>query len=310
MPRQTEEERAEFASALRSVAGESAIPQAELDALSVLEGADLESFRNIWDGLPAAARARLIRALHSAALERLRLDYSALNQLALDDPDPRVRLAGVECAIEDRRPALLDKLLAILEHDPVGEIRAAAAEDLARFTLLAELEDLDAASARRLREALQGAVARADEEPRVRTAALAALGYFSDVQTAEALAGAFTDPLLRIGAVRAMGRTADPRWTDRLMPVLGSDDPQLREEAARALGEIEDERAVTPLVELIDDPVPAVRLAVIEALGHIGSEEAREALLYVAEDPDDSVREAVERALEEIEAAEGDPLDL
>jgi HEAT repeat protein len=94
------------------------------------------------------------------------------------------------------------------------------------------------------------------------------------------------------------------------MPVLGSEDPQLREEAARALGEIEDERAVTPLAELVDDPVAAVRLAVIEALGHIGGEDAREALLYLAEAADDEVREAAEGALEEIEAAEGDPLDL
>jgi HEAT repeat protein len=107
-----------------------------------------------------------------------------------------------------------------------------------------------------------------------------------------------------------MGRSADPSWTDRLMPVLGSEDPQLRLEAARALGEIEDERAVTPLVELVDDPVTEVRLAVVEALGHIGGENAREALLYLAEATEDEVRTAAEKALEEIEAAEGDPMDL
>ena len=39
-------------------------------------------------------------------------------------------------------------------------------------------------------------------------------------------------------------------------------------------------------------------------------EEAREALLFLAEDVEDSIREGAERALEEIEAAEGDPLDL
>src|SRR5919206_195205 len=102
-----------------------------------------------------------------------------------------------------------------------------------------------------------------------------ALGYFSDVETAETLAAGFSDPDLRLGAVRGMGRSADPRWTDRLMPVLGSDDPAMREEAARALGEIEDERAVTPLAELVDDPVMQVRLAVIQALGHIRGDDAR-----------------------------------
>ena len=49
---------------------------------------------------------------------------------------------------------------------------------------------------------------------RVRGSALAALGYFSDGDTAKELAAGFGDPILRLGAVRAMGRTADPRWTE------------------------------------------------------------------------------------------------
>jgi HEAT repeat protein len=84
----------------------------------------------------------------------------------------------------------------------------------------------------------------------------------------------------------------------------------MRREAARALGEIEDQRAVTPLVELVDDPEMEVRLAVVDALGHIGGEDAREALLYLAESPEDRVREAAEHALEDMEAVEGDPMDL
>src|SRR5262245_3152211 len=82
-PRQTEEERAEFANALRSVAEEGPMPQAEVDALSMLEGPDLDSFRKVWSGLSAPARARLVRALHDAAENRLRLDFSALNRVAL-----------------------------------------------------------------------------------------------------------------------------------------------------------------------------------------------------------------------------------
>jgi HEAT repeat protein len=303
VPRHTEEEQADFARALQLVADEGALPTPELDSLSMLEGADLDRFFDAWSTLSAPARARLIRALHGAALERLRLDYSALNRLALDDPDPAVRLAGVQSIIEDNSPALMERLLEMLRADSSGDVRSAAAEDLARYTLLAELEDIDAQRAASLRDGLRRTVRQTDEEPRVRTSALAALGYFSDEEVAE-------DPVLRLGAVRGMGRTADPRWTDRLMPVLGSDDPSLRLEAARALGEIEAERAVGPLVEIIDDPDEPVRLAVIEALGHIGGEEAREALLYVAEDAADRVREAAERALAEIEEAEDDPLDV
>ena len=309
-PRQTEEEQADFSRALQSIADQGPLPQPELDALSMLEGGDLDRFREVWAELPAGARARLVLGLRTAAEQRLRLDYSAVNLLALDDPDEQVRLTAAQSTLEDRGPALLSKLLELVKSDPSVAVREAAAEDLARFTLLAELEDLDAESADRLRSTLRDVLSDQEQPPRVRWAALAALGYFSDVDTAERIADGFTDPALRLGSVRAMGRTADPRWTDRLMPVLGSDDPKQREEAARALGEIEDERAVTPLVELVDDPEQEVRLAVIDALGHIGGEEAREALLYLAEGAEEPIREAAERALEEIEAAEGDPLDL
>jgi HEAT repeat protein len=252
----------------------------------------------------------LVRGLRGAAEERLRLDFSSVNQLALQDPDERVRLAGVECALEDRSPALLDRLLQLVRGDPSALVRRAAAEDLARFALLGELDDLDPDSTRRVREHLLEAVHASDEDPSVRASALAALGYFSDEAMMHELASAFSDPLLRLGAVRGMGRSADPRWTDRLMPVLGSEDPSMREEAARALGEIEDERAVSPLIELVDDQVPGVRLAAIEALGTIGGEEAREALLYALEDPDTAIREAAERAIGDLEERENDPLDL
>jgi HEAT repeat protein len=310
MPRHTDVERADFQRALSSVAEEGPLSTAELDALSLLEGADLGAFEEVWRGLSAAARARLIGVLRGAAEKRLRLDFSALNRLALEDEDERVRLAGVECALEDRGLALLGRLIDLVRSDPSQKVRRAAAEDLSRFALLGELDDLDAATTRAIRERLLEVVHAEDEDPSVRSSALAALGYFSDEGMMEELAQAFTNPVLRSGAVRGMGRSADPRWTDRLMPVLGSEDPQMREEAARALGEIEDERAVGPLVELVDDQVPIVRLAAIGALGAIGGDEAREALLYALEDPDTGIREAAERAISDLEERENEPLDL
>jgi HEAT repeat protein len=276
----------------------------------VLYGADLDRFRDAWAPLPAGARARLIQALRGAAEQRLRLDFGALNHVALEDADPQVRLVGVQSALEDRSPALLKKLLELVDSDPSLEVRFAAAEDLARFTLLGELEDLAPEVTLDLKKRLRNVVRDQNQAAPVRGSALAALGYFSDVDSAKEVASGFSDPILRLGAVRAMGRTADPRWTDRLMPVLGSDDPQLRLEAARALGELEDERAATPLVELLEDPEPDVQLAVIQALGQIGGEEAREALLFLAEAAEDQLREAADKALEEIEAAETDPMDL
>src|SRR3981081_3407178 len=98
-PRHTEEEQADFAKALVNIAEQGALSPPEVDTLSVLDGADLDRFREVFAALPAGARARLIRALHGTAEQRLRLDFTALNHLALDDQDPEVRLAGVESAI-------------------------------------------------------------------------------------------------------------------------------------------------------------------------------------------------------------------
>src|SRR2546423_7123028 len=219
---------------MQSVAEQGPMPQAEVDTLSMLEGGDLDRFREVWARLPAGARARLVRALHTAAVQRLRLDFSALNQLALEDADPQVRLAGVQAAIEDRSPGLMAKLLDLATSGPSLDVRAAAADDLSRFTLLAELGDLDPELTARLRARLQEVLRDESQAPRGRGAALAALGYFSDMDVAEELAAGFTNPDLRLGAVRAMGRSAGPRWTDRLMPGLGSEGPQRRQAAARA----------------------------------------------------------------------------
>src|ERR1700680_332309 len=106
-PRHSDEEQADFARALVSVAEQGPLSPPEIDTLSVLDGADLERFREAWAPLPAGARARLVVALRGAAENRLRLDFSAINQLALEDPDPQVRQAGVQAAIEDRSSGLL-----------------------------------------------------------------------------------------------------------------------------------------------------------------------------------------------------------
>ncbi len=305
-----EEKRAALDSALRKVAEQGDLSVEDHDALSVLEGADLESFRTVWSKLAAPARARLLRTLRDVAEQRLRVDYSTLNRLALSDEDAEVRLASVESAIEDASPALLDRLLDMVRTDPSCEVRRAVAEDLARFTLLGELESLHPASVQQLREVLQAALSDPNEDPGVRSSALAALGYFGDEAIMQELRNGFTNPELRLGAIRGMGRSVDPGWTDRLLPVLGAEDPQMRLEAARALQEIEDERAIGPLVDLMDDPEVDVRLAAIHALGVLGGEEAREALLYALEDPDERIREAADAATKELEEAEADPLDL
>src|SRR5207244_11965290 len=110
----------------------------------------------------------------------------------------------------DRSPALLEKLLELVRSDSSVEVRFAAAEDLARFTLLGELDDLEPEATAELKSRLFSIVRDQNQADRVRGLALAALGYFSDVDNARELASGFSDPVLRLGAGRAMGRTARP----------------------------------------------------------------------------------------------------
>lgn len=309
MAERTPEQEAAFARAVDKVRGEEPLARVDEDALSDLTGPDLEQLHGVWAALPAGGRGRLLRALRDAAEQRLSLDYSPINHLGLTDAAAEVRLAAVQAGLEDQSDALLESLADLVRRDPSPEIRRAAAEELGRFALLSELEALDADAAGLVRATLFGVLRQPEEEAGVRSRALAALGYLSDAVVIDELASGFRDPDLRWGAVRGMGRSADPRWTDRLLPVLGSEDADMRAEAARALGEIEDERAVRPLAEVIDDPDVPVRLAAIKALGAIGGEEAREALFYLLEDPDEAIREAAERAMQEMEFYE-DPMAL
>ena len=57
-PRHTEEEQADFAKALVSIAEQGALSQEEVDTLSVLDGADLDRFRGSVGGASRRAPER------------------------------------------------------------------------------------------------------------------------------------------------------------------------------------------------------------------------------------------------------------
>lgn len=277
-----------------------------LSALSARQG---EQFRAVFQTLPVERRLELLRMLDAEAERNLELDFTPVFRVALGDPSPEVRRLAIELSSADESEALLAALLALVRSDPDPSVRAAAADELGRFALAAELGALDEHDGERIRAELLATARRAGEEDRVRGLALASAGYFSAAEVADAIRAAYAEPALRPYAIRAMGRTAEPDWSPGLLRELQDRDPVIRAEAARALGEIEDERAVKPLVDLVDDEALPVRLAAIAALGHIGGQRAREALVYAAQAPEEAVRAAAEEALSEIDFWE-DPLAL
>jgi HEAT repeat protein len=213
---------------------------------------------------------------------------------------------GAAAAIEeDQNAVLLEQLANLLAADPDASVRRNAANALARYAYRAEVGELPKSALHRTRTALLSALRSEAEQPDVRAAALGSAGYFSDDEVRGELRVRSDDEQTRLGALRGMGHSADPRWLDVILAAVTDDEEEAREEAARAAGEIEDERAVGALADLVDDPSTDVRLAALRSLGQIGGEQAREALIYALGDQSPLIRDAAERALEVLD---DDPL--
>ncbi len=278
----------------------------ELSALADERAAD---FRAAWDELSGPARLGLLDSLHTEAELSPHLDFTPIWRLAIDDPAPKVRRAGIEYSADEDGDWLVELLLARCAGDPDPTVRAAAAEALGRFAYLAEVGHLPDRRGQQIEAALLAALGRGGEPVEVRAGALASVGYLSTPPVREAILAGHADSALRPSAVRAMGRNCDPRWTETLLADTRSRQVAVRQEAARAIGEIEDSRGTGRLLDLLEDPALAVRLAAIWALGEIGGEEAQEALMFCLDDTTDAIREAAEAALAEIAEREN-PLGL
>ncbi len=290
------------------LAGETLAPNA-WEQLSALSGERYATFRTLWDSLTAPQRLGLLDSLHTEAEATAHLDFTPIWLLALEDPSPKVRLAGIEYSADEDGDWLVDPLLRLCSSDPDVAVRAAAADALGRFAYLAEVGDLSERRGRQIEDLLLATIERTDEAAAVRAGALASVGYFSTPRVHEAIVRGHADAELRPSALRAMGHNCDPAWTETLLAETQSRNAVLREEAARAIGEIEDVRGVPRLVELLEDPSVSVRVAAIWALGEIVGPDAEEALMYCLEDSQEAIREAAEAALTQL-AERADPLGI
>jgi HEAT repeat protein len=281
----------------------------KLTRLSGLEGPALDSLRARWDAIGTGRRLSILTQLAEMAEDNVELDFEAVFRHALDDADPRARVAAIEglWEAEDRR--LADRFIDLMRHDPEVEVRAAAAGALGKFVLMGELEELGETHARRVREALIAAWRGADTPDAVRCKAIEALGASSEDPVPQLIEEAYAgeDQKVRISAVFAMGRNMDERWLPSLLHELRSDDPEMRHEAVHACGALEDRRAVPDLIRLLDDRDPLVRVGAIDALGQIGGPQARQTLQRLLTSDNEAIRDAAEEALEALNFSD-DPM--
>lgn len=281
------------------------------EALSGLDAPGRDRFRLALARLDPQARFALIERLISLEQGAPVLDFAAACLAALTDEDATVRALAASGLADYEGPDAIDPLLALARDDPDDSTRAEAVVALGPVALRAEFGQLAPRQRDAVVATLRGIANDTAEDPRVRAAACASVAVIDEPWVRDLIFDHLEDgdPILRLGAVQAMGRTADPYWIPTLENSMAVLDDDERATAAVAAGEIADEDAVPALSDLLDDESGEVVLAAVEALGEIGGPEALEQLARLATHPEPAVRAAVQAAAEAAAFAD-DPLGL
>jgi HEAT repeat protein len=294
----------DFQGALDKVAQDPAsIPYRTLALLSGPSRAERAAFGRWWDQLPAEARRAIVTRMFELVEESFELDFNDLFRHCLTDADATVRYYAIEGLWEDERADLVAPLLRIVAQDPESNVRAAAASALGRFLFMCECEELDPHHGATIREALEQIVLDRSQPVAVARRALESLAHINDERIRGLIDWAYEqgDEELRVSAIFAMGRSAEPAWALTVLEELNSTSLAIRYEAARACGEIQIKQAVEPLIALTDSRDRDIQLAAIWSLGQIGGDRAREALDALADGSDEGLAEAALEAVEELE---------
>jgi HEAT repeat protein len=277
-----------------------------VSALSNANKRDLAAFAHVWIDLPVERRQRIARMMVELAEQDFKLDYELLFRYFLNDVDATVRVAGIEGLWESEDAALVKPMIGFLRSDPNARARAAAADSLGRFMLLAEYGRLPETHAILIGEALLSTIRSANEDLVVRCRSVEALAYWSEDIVKEIIDAAYEDPApeMRASAIAAMGRTADSMWRKTVLDELESPDPRMRFEAARSSGELENREATPRLIELLEDPDREVQTAALTALGQVGGKMAKNALIQAAASNDEVLSALATEALQELDFAD------
>jgi len=281
-----------------------------ISSLYGLSGMDRDEtllFQKAWPSMAIERRRQIINLLVEIAEASFEVNFGPVFRFCLDDEDERVRAAAIEGLWEDDDTALINPLITLLQDNPSISVRAEAAKSLGRYVLLGELDKLKARPFALVRKALLETIHSSLEDLEVRRRAIESIAHSSDEGVREIIEAAYydEDERMRTSAVFAMGRSADPYWSDLVINELESARPEMRYEAAMASGELQLAEAVPFLANLINDPDREVLEAAIWALGQIGGNEARRILYACYEDGDEFLCEAVEEALTNLEFMHG-----
>lgn len=294
----------EFGEALAAIQAESLEPRM-LTGFSDMTRNDVRKLNTVWRGLPEETRVTIADHILALGQADVLLDYQRFYRLLLDDSVAAVRQAGAAGLSMYEDEDLIDPLVRLASNDPDDGVRVVATESLATFTTLGEFLELPERTVRKLRTALLAIIKDATASEALRAAALAAAAVRSgdeDIQNAVEAFFSSGDPELRLGAIRAMGRSGHSRWLPLLDTAARDTDPDVRQLVAGALGAFESE--VVPVLTMLvrEDPEEPVRLEAIQSLGAVGGRQALESLQTLRDYVSDDEIEAVDLAIAEAEA--------
>jgi hypothetical protein len=295
---------ASFDEALEAICGES-LEVTSLTGFSDITRNEVRRLTLVWDELPVESRVTIADHVHALGQEDLFLDFMRFFRLLLDDDSAAVRqIAATGLAPYDDE-SLIEPLTKHATADADDDVRVAAMESLGTFVMLGEFGMLEPRTMKNLRQVLLRSVGDVRAPVRLRAAALAGIAVNSeDNQIQEAIEAFYTsgDSDLRMGAIQAMGRSANPLWIPLLESTLRSSDPDERQASAKSLGTYDDP-AVVPMLTMLarEDQEMPVRLEAIQALGTVGGRNALHSLQTLREHVSDDEIEAVDAAIAEAE---------
>jgi HEAT repeat protein len=275
--------------------------------LSDLEPDELHALEPVWSILPDWRRVAIMQEADDLSSSDTLLSYQALAMLALQDPEPEVRVLALRTLNDYEDRSLIAPLMGLIEHDPSDVVRAAAAASLGSYVYMGELEEIPDDIYQQIQDLLLS-VLGSPQSDAVRRAALEAISFSSREDIHPWIEKAFANPdrHWKASALTAMGRSANTDWEPQVLSMLGSNYPLLRMEAARAAGELELREASQTLVEMLDDPDEPTRQAAIWSLSQIGGQGVREILERLLKRADnDAEAEFLEEAIDNLAFADG-----
>ena len=294
--------------ALRRVIGAISSGQVELEpedlhAVSRLSsGSDLV-VRERLSELESVSRFALLERLHEVGAEFGGYDFTVLFSAMMSDEDVAVRTLAVSgLATCETAGATATLLTVARSEEEDAEVRREAVTALGEVAMRLELGWASSEAADEVVEALRAIAEDVREDEEIRASAVSGVGVVSAPWVPELIEEAFESDAaaLHLGAVQAMGRSADVFWLPVLEGSLVAEDEDERLAAVQAIGEIGSEDGAPMLLELFDDPSASEELiqGAVAALGEIGSEEAVEELQRLRTHPDPTVRATAQSALE------------